>query len=110
LNQKVNDVASESERFVLQVVASTSLEVCVRRKTSRESIALTSSHIAQKLAFSAWLPVSYPDEFGPALDADGGARADHEDYGNQIGDLHIDFLDSTQIRVESLALIEARRN
>jgi hypothetical protein len=94
LNQKIDDVASEVERFVLKVVASAGLQVGVRRKASRETIALTSRHIAQELAFSAWLSVSYPDEFGPALDVDGRARAEHENTGNQKGDLHIDVLDS----------------
>jgi hypothetical protein len=82
LNQKVDDVASEVERFVLKVVASACLQVRVRRKASRETIALTSRHIAQELAFSAWLSVSYPDEFGPALDVDGRARAEHENTGD----------------------------
>jgi hypothetical protein len=90
LNQKVDDIASKIERFVLKVIASAGIEVRVRRKASRETIALTSSHIAQELAFSAWLSVSYPDEFGPAVDADGRARPGHENDCNQIRDLHID--------------------
>src|SRR6516225_5572338 len=67
LNQKIDDVAAEIERLVLKVVASARLEACVRRKASRETIALASGHIAQKLAFSARLSVRYPDEFRPAL-------------------------------------------
>ena len=58
---------------------------------------------AQKFAFPAGLSVSYPDEFRPGPDAVGGARADQEDYRNQIGNLHIDFPDPTPIRFESLA-------
>jgi hypothetical protein len=92
LNQKVDNVASDIESFVLKVVASACLEVRVRRKSSRETIALTSSHIAQELAFSAWLSVSYSDELGPARDVDSRARADHENYCNQIRDLHLDAL------------------
>jgi hypothetical protein len=57
LEKKVDNVASDIERFVLQVVARAGLEVRVRSITSRETIALTSSHIAQELAFSAWLCV-----------------------------------------------------
>ena len=91
LRQKVDHVTSELEPFVLKVVASTRLEVRVGSKTSCETIALTSRHIAQELAFSPGLSVSYPDEFRPGPDTDGGARADHEDYHNQIGDLHIRF-------------------
>jgi hypothetical protein len=94
LKQKVDDVASDIERFVLKVVASACLEIRVRRVASRETITLTSSHIAQELAFSPWLSVSYPDELGPWLDADGRASANHESYCNQIGDLHLDVLDS----------------
>jgi len=94
LKQKVDDVASDIERFVLKVVASACLEVRVRCIASRETIALTSSHIAQELAFSPRLCVSYPDAFGPWLDADGRARGDHENYRNQMGDFHLDFLDS----------------
>src|SRR4029453_54485 len=89
LRQKVDHVTSELEPFVLKVVASTRLEILVPRKASRETIALTSSHIAQELAFSAWLSVSYPDEFGPAVDADGRARPGHENDCNQIRDLNI---------------------
>src|SRR5262245_1001445 len=89
LRQKVDHVTSEIEPFVLKVVASPRLEVRVRGKASRETIALTSSHIAQEFAFSAWLSVSYPNEFGPAV-ADGRARPDHENDCNQIRDLHID--------------------
>jgi hypothetical protein len=106
LNQNVDDVAAEIERPILQVVASTSLQVRVRRKTSRETIALTSSDIAQELAFSARLSVCYPDELGAALDADGGAPEDHEHDCKAIGDLHID-LDSTQICLESPAGVAA---
>ena len=90
LRQKVDHVTSELEPFVLKVVASTRLEVRVGSKTSCETIALTSSHIAQELAFSPGLSVSYPDEFGPAVDADGRARPGHEKDCNQIRDLHID--------------------
>ena len=94
LRQKVDHVTSELEPFVLKVVASTRLEVRVGSKTSCETIALTSGHIAQELAFSAWLSVSYPNEFGPALDVDGRTRAEHENAGNQIGGPHIDVLGS----------------
>jgi hypothetical protein len=90
LCQKVDHVTSEFKPFVLKVVASTRLEVRVGSKTSCEAIALTSRHIAQELAFSAWLSVSYPDEFGPTVDADGRARPGHENDCNQIRDLHID--------------------
>jgi hypothetical protein len=92
LNQKVDDVASDIESLVLKVVASACLEVRVRCKASRETIALTSSHIAQELAFSAWLSVSYPDELRPAFDVDGRARAEHENCCNQIGDLHLNVI------------------
>jgi hypothetical protein len=103
LNQKIDDIASKIERFVLKVVASACLEVRVRRKTSCETIALASSHIAQELAFSARLSVGYPDEFGPALDVDGRTRADHENYRNQRRDLHIGVINFTQIRLGALA-------
>jgi hypothetical protein len=92
LNQKVDDVASDVESLVLKVVASACLEVRVRCKASRETIALTSSHIAQELAFSAWFSVSYPDELRPAFDVDGRARAEHENCCNQIGDLHLNVI------------------
>jgi hypothetical protein len=94
LNQEVDDVASEIERFVLKVVASACLQVRIRREATRETIALTSSHITKELAFSAWLSVGYADEFGPAFDVYGGTRAEHENCCNQIGDFHIDILDS----------------
>jgi hypothetical protein len=94
LKQKVDDVASDIECFVLKVVASAGLEVRVRCIASRETIALTSSHVAQELAFSPWLCVSYPDAFGPWLDADGRASANNENYCKQIGDLQLDVLDS----------------
>jgi len=58
LRQKVDHVTSELEPFVLKVVASTRLEVRVGSKTSCETIALTSRHIAQELAFSPGLSVS----------------------------------------------------
>ena len=103
LNQKVDDIAAKIERFVLKVVASACLEIRVRRKASRETIALTASHIAQELAFSARLFVSHPDEFGPALDVDGRARADRETYRNEIRDLHIGVINFTQIRLGALA-------
>ena len=103
LSQKVDHVAAEIERFVLKVVASACLKVRVRRKTSCETITLASSHIAQEFAFSAWLSVSYPDEFGPALDVDGRARAGHENYCNQRRDLHIGVINFTQIRLGALA-------
>ena len=90
LRQKVDHVTSELEPFVLKVVASTRLEVRVGSKTSCETIALTSRHIAQELTFSPGLSVSYPDEFGPTVDADGRARPGHENDRNQIRDLHID--------------------
>jgi hypothetical protein len=94
LKQKVDDVASDIECFVLKVVASAGLEVRVRCIASRETIALTSSHVAQELAFSPWLCVSYPDAFGPWLDADGRASANNENYCKQIDDLQLDVLDS----------------
>jgi len=78
LEQKVDDVPSNIERFVLKVITGASLEVRVRSIASRETIALTSSHIAQELAFSAWLGVRYPDAFGPWLDRDGRARTDEQ--------------------------------
>ena len=74
LEQKVDDVPSDIESLVLQVVASAGLEIRVRSIASRETIALTSSHIAQELAFSAGLRVRYPDAFGPWLDRDRRAR------------------------------------
>jgi hypothetical protein len=96
LKQKVDDVASDIECFVLKVVASAGLEVRVRCIASRETIALTSSHVAQELAFSPWLCVSYPDAFGPWLDADGRASANNENYCKQIDDLQLDVLDSSK--------------
>jgi hypothetical protein len=94
LNQEIDDVAPEVEPFVFEVVASACLQVRVRREASRETIALTSSHIAQELAFSAWLFVRDSDEFSAALDVDGGARAQYENCYNPIVDFHIDVLDS----------------
>lgn len=79
LEKKVDNVASDIECFVLKVVASAGLEVRVRSIASRETIALTSSHIAQELAFSAWLRVRYPDALGPLFDRDGGARPGKQD-------------------------------
>src|SRR5262249_46778398 len=48
LSQEVDHVASEIERFVLQIVAGACFQVLVRRKASSESIALASSYIAQE--------------------------------------------------------------
>jgi hypothetical protein len=102
LSQKVDDVASEIERFVLKVVASAGFQVVLRRKASGETIALASSHVAQEFAFLAWFSVSYADEFGPALDVGGRARGDHENYRNQRRDLHIGVINFTQIRLGAL--------
>lgn len=94
LKQKVDDVASDIERFVLKVVSSPGLEVGVGRITPGETIALASSNVSQKLAFSTRLCVGYPDEFGAGLNANSRARADHESYCKQASDLHLDVLDS----------------
>jgi hypothetical protein len=94
LNQQVDDIASEIERLVLKVVAGACLEARIRRKASRETIALTPSHIAQKLAFSARLSIRYPDEFRPVLDVDGRARVEQETCCKQSNDFHTDVLDS----------------
>ncbi len=94
LKQKIDDVAPDIERLVLKVVSSPDLEVGVGCITPGETIALASSDISQKLAFSARLCVGYPDEFGAGLDANGRTRADHESYCKQASDLHLDVLDS----------------
>jgi hypothetical protein len=91
LEEKVDNVASDIEGFVLKVVASAGLEVRVRSITSGETIALTSSHIAQELAFSSWLCVRYPDALGPLFDRDGRARPGHKTECNQTGNLHTNF-------------------
>jgi hypothetical protein len=102
LSQKVDHVAAKIEGFVFKVVASVCFQVLVRRKASGETIALTSSHIAQEFAFLAWFSVSYADEFGPALHVGGRARGDHENYRNQRRDLHIGVINFTQIRLGAL--------
>jgi hypothetical protein len=94
LKKKVDDVAADIERFVLKVVSSPGLEVGFGRITPGETIALASSDISQKLAFSTRLCVGYPDEFGPGLNANSRARADHESYCKQVSDRHLDVLDS----------------
>jgi hypothetical protein len=91
LSQQVDYVTSKLETFVFKVVASAGLEIRVRGKASRETITLTAGHIAQELAFSTRLRVSYPDEFSAALNVVGRTRADEEDDSNQTGDLHIEF-------------------
>jgi len=76
LSEQIDYVASELETFVFEVVASACLEIRVRGKTARETIALTASHIAQELAFSARLSVGYPDKLGAPFNVGGRARAD----------------------------------
>ena len=93
LKQKVDDVASDIERFVLKPFEPRS-QGGRRTLTPGETIALASSNVSQKLAFSTRLCVGYPDEFGAGLNANSRARADHESYCKQASDLHLDVLDS----------------
>jgi hypothetical protein len=90
LSQQVDYVTSKLETIVFKIVASAGLEIRVRGKAPRETIALAAGHIAQELAFSARLCVGYPDEFSAAFDVVGRTRADEEDDSNQTGDLHIE--------------------